>query len=146
MYIFLLDLHNLFRWAVVIVGLVALVMAWAGAASRSGWTPQQNTVGRAFTILMDLQVLIGILLYLVFSPITTNALRDFGAAMQVDQTRFFLVEHMPLMLIALVLLHIGAARGRRKDSPMNAAVFYTLGLLLVAFAIPWWRPLLPGLA
>lgn len=145
MYIFLLDLHNLLRWAVVILGLVAFVLAWGAAASRSGWTATQNGVGRTFTILMDIQVLVGILLYAVWSPVTTNAFRNFGAAMKDDQTRFFLVEHMPLMLIALALFHIGVARARRKNSAITAAVFYTIGLALVGFAIPWWRPLVPGL-
>jgi len=146
MYTFFLDLHNLLRWALVIVGVAALVMAWAGAASRAPWNSAQTGVGRAFTILMDVQVLVGVLLYAVFSPITTNAFRDFGAAMKVDQTRFFLVEHMPLMLIALVLFHLGAVRGRKANSPLQAAIYYTIGLALVAFAIPWGRPMLPGLA
>lgn len=145
MYTFFLDLHNLLRWVVVLVGVAAIVLAWRDAAGRAGWTPQQNSLGRVFTISMDTQLLIGLLLYGVFSPLTTGAFRNFGAAMQSDQVRFFLVEHFPMMLIAVILVHVGVSRGRKKDSALQAAVFYTIAMIVVFVAIPWWRPLLPGL-
>jgi hypothetical protein len=145
MYHFLLDVHNLLRWVIIIVGVIAVAMALRGAFARARWTGQQNALGRLFTISVDLQLLVGLLLYFVFSPITTGAFRDFGAAMKNDHTRFFLVEHLPIMIIAIVLIHIGAARARRLDSARPAAIFYTVAMVLVFIGIPWWRPLLPGL-
>lgn len=145
MYVFLLDIHNLLRWVIVIVGVIAVAMALRGAFARAAWTPQQNTLGRLFTISVDLQFLVGLLLYFVFSPITTGAFRDFGAAMQNDQTRFFLVEHLPVMVVAIVLIHIGAARARRINRARPAALFYSVAMVLMLLAIPWGRPLLPGL-
>ncbi len=145
MHTFFLDLHNLLRWLVVLVGVAAIVIAWIGAASRGTWTPQQNNLGRLFSISMDIQLLVGLLLYFVFSPLTTGAFSNFGAAMQSDELRFFLVEHFPLMLIAVILVHVGVSRGRKKDSALQAAIFYTAAMAVVLFAIPWWRPLLPGL-
>ncbi len=145
MYVFLLDLHDLLRWVIVIVGVVAVAMALRGAFARAAWTPQQNALGRLFTISVDLQLLIGLLLYFVFSPITTGAFRDFGAAMKDDHTRFFLVEHLPVMVVAIVLIHIGAARARRVNRARPAALFYSIAMVLMLLAIPWWRPLLPGL-
>ena len=145
MYTFLLDLHNLLRWVIVIVGLVAVVMALRGAFARAAWSPQQTSLGRLLTISVDLQLLVGLLLYFVFSPVTTGAFKDFGAAMKNDQTRFFLVEHLPVMILAVVLIHIGAARARRINRARPAAIYYTVALVLMVLAIPWWRPLLPGL-
>jgi len=145
MYTFLLDLHNLLRWVILIVGVIAVAMALRGAFARATWTGQQNALGRIFTISLDLQLLVGLLLYFVFSPITTGALRNFGAAMQDDRMRFFLVEHLPVMIIAIALVHIGAARARRLDSARPAAIFYSIAMILMVFAIPWWRPLVPGL-
>jgi hypothetical protein len=145
MYHFLLDVHNLLRWVILIVAVVALVMAISGAFTRGTWTERQTGIGRLFTISVDLQLLVGLLLYFVFSPITTGAFAHFGQAMHVADTRFFLVEHFPLMVIAIVLIHIGAARARRVNSPTPAAILYTLAMVLVVIAIPWGRPLLPGL-
>ena len=73
MYVFMLDLHNTLRWAVLIVAVIALVMAWGGVFTRSTWTKPQQNVGRIFTIVFDLQVLVGVLLYVWLSPLTTGA-------------------------------------------------------------------------
>jgi len=145
MYTFLLDLHNLLRWVIVIVGVIAVATALRGAFARAAWTGQQNALGRLFTISVDVQLLVGLLLYFVFSPITTGAFADFGAAMQNDHTRFFLVEHLPLMVIAIALVHVGAARARKLNSARPAAIFYTVAMVLMVIAIPWWRPLVPGM-
>jgi len=141
MYDFVLTLHNYLRWIVLIVGLAAIVMAWAGAASKARWTPPQRNLGRLFTGVFDLQVLVGIVLYVFLSPLTTAAFSDMGAAMKDSTIRFFVVEHLVGMVIAAIVVHIGAARGKSKDSPLQAAIFYTIGLLIVLAAIPWGRPL-----
>jgi hypothetical protein len=103
--------------------------------------------GLFFVIAMDLQLLLGLLLYVVLSPITTGGFRDFGAAMSDSGTRFFLVEHLLTMVVAVVLVHIGRARSRRATDDQakarTAAIFYTLALLVILLGMPWFRPLLP---
>ncbi len=144
MYVFMLDLHSVLRWVVVLVGAVAIFMAWAGVFSRSPWTQPNATVGRVFVIAFDLQVLVGILLYAWLSPITTGAFQNMGDAMSNSAQRFFLVEHSLIMVVAAVLVHIGVARGRKTNATLQPAIFYTLALVAVLAAIPWDRGLLPG--
>lgn len=145
MYVFMLDLHNTLRWAVLIVAVIALVMAWGAVFTRSTWTPPQVTVGRIFTIVFDLQVLVGLLLYVWLSPLTTGAFRNMGDAMANPQVRFFVAEHILLMVVAAVLVHIGASRGRKTNAPLQPAIFYTLAVVATLAAIPWDRPLIPGM-
>lgn len=140
MYTGVLDLHNLIRWAVVLLGVIAIVVALGGKR----WTPQQNSLGRWFSIVFDVQVLLGIIL-IFLSPIARSAFSDFGAAMRDSTLRFFALEHPLLMVIAAVLVHVGVSRGRKTDSPRTAAVFYILAAAVVAYAIPWDRPLIPGM-
>ena len=78
----MLNLHSYLRWAVVIIGIIALLIAWAGVLSRGRWTPQQVTLGRLATMAVDTQALVGVLLYAWLSPLTTSAFRDMGAAMK----------------------------------------------------------------
>lgn len=144
MYSFMLNLHSYLRWAVVIIGIIATALAWAGVLSRGRWTPQQVTFGRLATIAFDTQALVGVLLYVWLSPITTSAFSDMGAAMKDAGTRFYVAEHSLVMIIAAVLIHIGALRGRKKNSPLQAAIFYTLAMLGVLALTPWSRALLPG--
>jgi len=140
MYNGLLDLHNLIRWAVVLLGIIAIVVAVGGKR----WTPQQNSLGRWFSLTVDVQVLIGIVLLFV-SPLAESAFADFGAAMGDSALRRVVVEHPLLMIVAAVLVHVGVSRGRKTDSPRTAAIFYVLAAVVVAYAIPWNRPLIPGM-
>ena len=48
------------------------------------------------------------------------------------------------MIIAAVLVHIAVFRARKKDSPLQAAIFYTLAIVGVLALTPWGRALLPG--
>lgn len=141
----MLSLHSYLRWAVVIIGIIALAMAWAGVFSRARWTPQQVTLGRLATIAFDTQALVGVLLYAWLSPLTTGAFRDMGAAMKDAGVRFYVAEHSLVMIIAAVLVHVGVIRSRKKDSPLQATIFYTLAMAGVLALTPWRRALLPGL-
>jgi len=135
----MLNTHSYLRWAVVIIGIIAVVMAWAGVFSKARWTPQQVTLGRLATIAFDTQALVGVLLYAWLSPITTGAFRDMGAAMKDAGVRFYVAEHSLIMIVAAVLIHIGVWRARKKDSPLQAAIFYTLAMAGVMALTPWGR-------
>ena len=144
MYSVLIVLHSWLRWFVLIAGVLAVVRALAGRATRRSWAPGDGTPGRWYTILLDVQVLAGLVLYIWASPITTAARANMAAAMANSATRFWLVEHAFGMIVALALAHVGRARGRRaltdRDKFGKAALFYGLSLLIALAAIPW-----PGL-
>lgn len=147
MYSFVLTLHNILRWLVLILGVVAVVRAFIGWFGARAWTTLDDNLGRSFTISMDLQLLLGLLLYLFLSPITTSAFANFSAAMADSSTRYFLVEHSLMMVIAVILAHVGRARARRQETDTakyrTTAIFFGLALLVLLLAVPWFRPLLP---
>lgn len=147
MYTTVLAIHNILRWLVLIFGLLVVIRGFVGWSGKKQWTQLDNRLGLGFTVSMDVQVLLGLLLYVVLSPITTSAFSDFGAAMADSDARFWLVEHIFMMLVALVLAHVGRSRAKKADTDVGkhkrAAIFYTLALLVVIIAIPWWRSLLP---
>ena len=146
MYTIVLILHNLLRWIVLIVAIAAVVRSFMGWFRQRNWDGMDDRIGIALTSSMDLQFLLGLVLYFVLSPLTTSAFTSFGGAMANPDIRFFLVEHFPIMLVAIILAHIGRSRSRKAIEAVakhrQAALFYGLSLLLVIVAIPWWRPLL----
>ena len=138
-YAIVLTVHSWVRWAVLLAGLVA-----AGRAATAGsrpWTPTDDRAGRLFGISVDVQFLLGILLYFVLSPFTGQAMQDFGLAMRTSGLRFWAVEHVAGMLIAMTLAHIGRARVRKaatdRKRHRTAMVFYGLALLAILASIPW---------
>jgi hypothetical protein len=140
LYALVLTLHSYLRWLVVLLGLLAFVRAAAGAAARKPWTPSDDRTGFWFVTVLDLQVLLGLLLYLFLSPITHQIFGAFGGAMQDPVGRFWAVEHIVGMVIGLALAHVGRARMRKTDSLRRhkvAAIFFGLAILVILASIPW---------
>ena len=148
----ILALHSLLRWLVVIVGLIAFARGLSGWMGAKPWTSSDNRAGALFVIGLDVQLLLGLLLYFVVSPVTTMAFENMAPAMQNSAIRFFLVEHFLLMIVGIALAHVGRALSRRAKADAAkhrlGAIFFGLALLVILLAIPWpgmpWgRPLLP---
>lgn len=146
MYTGLLHTHNMFRWLVLISLVITLVFALAGWVGKKSWTKRDNISGLVLTIFMDIQFLVGLILYFFASPITKAAFADFGAAMKNADLRFYAVEHILMMLIALVLVHIGRMKIKRINADWKkhraAVIWYGISLLLILAAIPWERALM----
>ncbi len=160
-YTTLLVIHSTVRWLVIFSGLATAALAIRAAAPRSVGPPVARAadtsvppsvrapaalaaVALFFTVVYDVQVLVGFLLFVRFSPITTTALHHMRAAMSNDVLRFWTVEHPTGMIVGLVFAHIGRAkltRGRGGKRARSAAIFLALAILIVLLSIPW--PFMP---
>ena len=142
---FLLVLHNLIRWLILLAALYAIYRSWQGLRTLQ-YSPLDRTASMAFVGLMDLQLLLGVLL-MFLSPFMKTLWGNLGSAMQASATRFFVAEHWVGMLLALILAHVGSARARRASDPRakhwHSLLWFSLSLLLVLLSIPWGRRLLP---
>ena len=145
LYTIVLMLHNLLRWVVVLAAVWALVRAWSGWLGKRPWTKADRQAGTLFGISLDVQFLFGLILAFT-SPILQAAYGDLRSLAMQDPFRYFLMEHMPVMVAAVVLAHIGTAAARKAADDTarhrRAATWFTLAALAIALAIPWFRPLL----
>lgn len=146
MYTALLATHNIVRWLVLIAGVYAVFRAWRGWLSRAIWTDADAGAAKLYVNMLSLQFVVGIVLYVV-SPLIRNALGDMAATMKNAPVRYFVVEHVTVMIIAIALGHIGAARVRKAASDsarfQAATIFLGLSLAAVAGFTPWARRLFP---
>src|SRR5262245_66508414 len=97
MYSVVLFLPSWLRW----VALITCLLAIARAATDAG-SARSEKAGLFFMIAMDVQMLLGLMLYAYLSPTTEAILKDFGAAMSDPVARFWAVEHLTMMLLAVV--------------------------------------------
>jgi len=141
MYASALWLHSWLRWAVLLTGLVAWFRAISGKTARRPWTPQDELWGLLLTISVDLQFLVGLVLYLFLSPITRLGLRNFAAAMQINVARFFTVEHVIGMTAGIALVHIARVKIRKATDADRkhrlAMVLFGIALVVMIISIPW---------
>ena len=154
MYDTVLLAHSWLRWLVLLTALVAVARAIRGTSTRRPWTPVDDRAGLWLTAALDLQMLLGLALYVFLSPVTKSGFVDMGAAMRVPDVRFFLADHPMGMIIAIVLAHVGRVRIRKagdsESRHKRAVIFFGLALLMILLSIPWPflsapRPLFRGL-
>ena len=146
-YSIVLTLHNIVRWLIVLSAVLAIVRAFTGLSFKRGYTLQDKNVGLWFTIFLDIQVLLGIVLYFFLSPKTIGVLQDFSQAMGNSLTRFYAVEHIFLMVLAVVIAHMGRSFIRKANAApekhRRTLLWFGLAILLILAAIPWnFSPLL----
>jgi len=154
MYQGLLHLHNFLRWVILLLLLVNIIRQVA--AMNKPFEKADKKLGLLLMITAHVMLLIG--LYQYFAG--NNGFRLFtenGAAvvMRDPALRFWAVEHISSMILAIVLITV--ARGVfRKPITNNAKhkralLLYVVALILVLAAVPWpfrenvARPLFPGM-
>ena len=134
MYSIVLLLHSWIRW----VALVGAVGTTLGALMRRERTAEGWSL--VAMIGLDLQLLLGVLLYLVVSPNMAEIRAHFGEAMQNGQLRFWAVEHVTAMLVAVVLAHVGRAIARNAPADKKRArllIMFGIATLLILAGMPW---------
>ncbi len=130
---FLLFLHSLLRYGVVIT------VAAAGLLHLRGWLMQRPILNgeRMWAILAvvfcHVQLVMGLILY---------AMNFQGyMAMGGETGRFWKMEHLGTMVIAIALVTIGRVSSKRaNEEPVKqkrVAIFYLIALALILWAIPW---------
>jgi hypothetical protein len=89
---FLLMLHSIVRWLIVIVGIIAIVKFAVGLARKSAFGKMDRGLSSGFSGLMDFQVTLGLLYFFI---------TGFGG----DGFPMYRIEHLVTMLIAAAVAH-----------------------------------------
>lgn len=156
MYTGLLHLHNIMRWVILIFLIIALVRHLSGMNSNKLFTDGDRKTGLFLMISAHLTLLLG--LYQWFAGNWGfKKIQELGMSgvMKDPAARFFAIEHLLGMLVAIILITIGR-RVSKKNLPddvkhKRSFWYYFIALILVLASIPWpfreavARPLFPGM-
>lgn len=140
MYPFLLALHSLIRWFVLAGLLFAIYRSYRGWLGNKPFTKTDHITRVAAATTAHVQLVVGLWLYFI-SPVVNYFLHNFGQAVHIRQIRFFGMEHVTMMLIAITLITIGSAKAKRKTSDdakfRTMAIWFTIALVIIFTSIPW---------
>ncbi|MFB9841993.1 cytochrome B [Mucilaginibacter ginsenosidivorans] len=133
-YSFFRELHSGFRYIVLILLLLAIIRAWADWLGKKPYSEGNRKLNLFTMISVHTQLLIGLVLYFL-SPFVR-----FGSdTMKDHDTRYWTVEHLTAMIIAIVLITIGHSKSKKATSPeakhKAIAIFYTVALVIVVATI-----------
>ncbi len=128
---------------------MVLVYAYSGWLGRRDWTVNDRKIGVFFSSAMVLRLLSGVILYIVLSPTTQTAFSEFGLDMCIADAGFFTLENILYMVVAVIFVYIVIPMVLKATPSVykhrRAALLFNLVRLAFVVAMPWFRPLLPGL-
>jgi hypothetical protein len=138
------HLHSTLRY-LILVFLVASVgislMKWMG---KKPFTKGDKMTYLMTLIFCHIQLVVGFILY-----ITNKHYKFFGIMKEIkagdpeiySRARFFAMEHLAMMLVAIILVTIGYSTAKRAKTDLakhkKTFIFYMLGLVIIFIAIPW---------
>src|SRR6202012_4384788 len=134
LYSFFLHLHSGFRYIVLLLVLLAIVRSWADWLGKKSYSEGNRKLNLFAMISAHTQLLIGLVLYFLSPFVQFNS-----QTMKDDATRYWTVEHLTAMVIAIVLITIGHSKSKKpallEGKHKAIAIFYTLALLIIIITI-----------
>lgn len=126
----LLRAHSGLRYVVLGLLLAAIFIAY------SNWKSNNQGDSKVYLfafIATHTQLLIGLLLYFMSPKVNFSLISE-------KVFRFYSIEHIFMMLIAIVLITVGRIRSKKlvgADKHRTVLYFYALALVIILVAIPW---------
>ena len=140
MYQTLTFYHSIVRWFVVGSLLYAIFRAYKGYSSKVVFTKTDNAVRYWTATIAHIQLVIGIILY-SRSPIIHYFWTNIHEASSNFEIVFFGLIHMLLMLMAIVIITIGSALSKRRETDhekfKTILIWFSIALFIIFIAIPW---------
>lgn len=132
----LISAHSGLRWVALILLVMAIINA--GRKQSSGKYEKSDKMLNPFAmIILHVQLLIGLGLYFFSGKVNFSS-----GWMKSSMFRFFGMEHLLLMLIAIAVVTMGRSKAEKKlkgtrDKHRKIMISYTIGLILILISIPW---------
>lgn len=139
MYTGLKHLHSFLPYLLLTLLVVSVIVFLSKRSGSKPFTKGDKQLALFTLIAAHLQLVFGLALYFV-SPITQAAFKS-DEIMSNATYRFYAVEHISIMLIAIVVITIGYSKSKRQTDDSKKfktlSLFYAIGLVLALSRIPW---------
>jgi len=134
------EFHSVMRWLVLALSVIVVMNFILGAVSKKVYDKVENLLTLFYIISVDIQLVMGLLLYFFLSPVT-KSLFEGNSTMDDATTRFYAVEHPAMMLLAIVFAHIGRAVSKKGATDVikfrRGLIWFGLSLICMLVRMPW---------
>ena len=131
MYQILKSAHSGWRYLVLILLLLAVVKALSGWLGKKTYTEGDRKLNVFALISAHIQLVFGLLLYFMNDWYKADSSVAIG--------RYWKMEHIGMMVFAIILITVGNARSKRLDSAeakhRTIALYFGLAIVLIVAAI-----------
>ncbi|MBL4754813.1 MAG: hypothetical protein JKY52_14610 [Flavobacteriales bacterium] len=137
MYQGLLHFHSIWRYAVLLLILLAIAKALSGWFGKKDHLPGDTKLALFAMISLHIQLLTGLILYTISPAVNFGPMSE----MMKMPNRFWTVEHLIMMIVAVAVVTVGRKMANKAADDLGkhkrTALFYSAGLLVIFFSIPW---------
>lgn len=135
-----IAVHSALRWVVLAAGVVAVARFAVGWLRGSGWSRLDDRLTLAFAVSLDVQWVVGLVLYLGVSVLGMTALASEGVrVVRSPELRFWAIVHPLLATAALAIAHGARIRLRSVAAPTArhrlTALSFGVAVALVVAAV-----------
>lgn len=131
----LVAAHSGLRYIVLLFLVIAIVNAIANLKSDK-YEKKDKMINLFSMIFLHIQLLIGLVLYAISDKVNFSS-----QTMSETTYRFFTVEHILLMVVAIIFVTLGRKKAEKQTIPAlkhkMILRYYGLGLIIIFVAIPW---------
>ncbi|RZK52100.1 MAG: cytochrome B [Pedobacter sp.] len=131
MYEILKSAHSGWRYLVFVLLIIAVIQALSGWFGKKAYTEGNRKLNVFTLISAHIQLVLGLVLYFL-SPLTKGPMGD-------SLYRYWKVEHVSMMIIAIILITVGNAKSKKIEAAISKhktiAIFFGIALVLVVAAI-----------
>jgi ABC-type xylose transport system permease subunit len=134
MYEILKHTHSGLRW----VALILILWAIFNSITAKEFTKREKLVNLFSMVSLHTQLILGLILYFI-----SDKVKFFDGWMKEPTGiyRFYGMEHLAGMVIAIALITVGYVKSKKGNSPAEIykpiKLFYIIGLILILASIPW---------
>jgi hypothetical protein len=131
----LLHSHSALRYLVLFLLVAVLVRAAQGVFAKKPFQPLDNKLSLWLLIATHLQLLLGLGLYFLSDTVQFNS-----DTMSNPGLRYWAVEHLTGMLVAIVLITVGRISSKKKstdEAKHRTLLIYNAIALLIIIVVLW---------
>ncbi|NND76782.1 MAG: cytochrome B [Flavobacteriales bacterium] len=128
------HLHSLLRWILLLLLVITIIKAFTSKNYSAG----DKKLALFTMIAAHVQLLLGFSLYFMKG---IYKFFQMEGAMSNSFQRFWMIEHLFGMLVAIILITVGYSKVKKASDEAgknkSIKVFYTIALIIILLTIPW---------
>ena len=129
----LVHAHSGLRWLVLGLLIYAIYNA---LSSKTSYEKRDKMINLFAMISLHIQLVLGLILYYTSGNVSFDS-----GWMKNEVTRFYGMEHLLGMLLAIIVVTVGRKMAEKQEVPeqknKKILIWYTIGLVLILASIPW---------
>ena len=134
--------HSYLRYILLILLVINIVTTLYGWLGKRKYSNVDDKLSLALFISTHLQLTLGLVLYFLWTS-QSGVFADMKSTMQTPALRYFTVEHLVGMLVAIVSISLGRIIAKKattdEDKFKRAFIYFATGLVVIAGML-WHMP------